>query len=213
MNTSVGRERGEGSCLVFGCLACLFLGEAWGAQRSKNRVALEDVNFNCLKSPQFRVSPTDSRAKVDGEWFQIMVDYEAEGGKDGWIDELVLEWNVELDLKGSKDILLRRAVTYVDVEGGKCHAAVYIRPALMRRYANNGRRFTKDDVKVYVVARVDGVKSDSAKYPTQGKSKWWENEPPRITLLAGELLTRPETPFAPIDYDFYEHIKPASADK
>ena len=209
MNTRARRTGGVRRLLTAGCVLGLFACSV-RAQRGKNRVKLDEPKFGYLKSPQFRVTPTDSRARSEGEWFQILVDYEAEGGKDGWIDELVLEWHVEVNLKGSKDILLKRAVTYVDIEEGKRHAVVYIRPAFMRRHAGNGRRFSKDEIKAYIVARVNGVKSDTVKYPQSGKSKWWEDDPPKVIALSGELLTRVETPFAPLDYDFYEHIKPAS---
>lgn len=212
MNTRARRIEGGHRLLAIGCVLCLFAGSA-RAQRGKNRVKLDDPKFNYLKTPQFRITPTDSRARADGEWFQIILDYEAEGGKDGWIDEVVLEWHVELNLKGSKDILLKRAVTYLDIEDGKRHAVIYMRPGFMRRYAGNGRRFAKDEVKAYIVARVNGTKSDSVKYPSQGKSKWWEDEPPKVMALKGELFTRVETPFAPLDYDFYEHIKPASTNE
>ena len=199
--------------MVAGCLLSLFVGSAAWAQRSRNGVKLEVPAFTPIKTPQFRMSPTDPRARSDGEWLQIMVDYKADGGKDGWIDELVLEWCVEISVKGGKDILLKRTVTYVDVEDGERHAVVYIRPGFVRRHAGNGKRFGKDDVKAYVVARVNGTKSDTVKYPQQGKSQWWENQPPKVIALNGELLTRLETPFADLDYDFYEHIKPASTNR
>jgi hypothetical protein len=61
------------------------------------------------------------------------------------------------------------------------------------------------------LVRINGVKAETFRFPRErGSSEWWTEEPPKVSLREGELLSRGETPFAPLDYDFYEHAKPST---
>ncbi|NOY79747.1 MAG: hypothetical protein GXP31_01950 [Kiritimatiellaeota bacterium] len=195
---------------VMAALAVVLFGvpdAAW-AQRSRDRVKLNTLKFYDRKTPKFQ-DYSDPRAVAKNYWMQIMVEYTAEGGRDGWIDEVTLEWHVLFG--GRRTILLRKTVSYIDVEAGKHRAVVYLRPGFIRRFGKNGR-IGKRDLRVLVAARVNGALSDTIFYPSgRVRTKWWELKPPRVMLRPGELMSRDETPFAPLDYDYYEQLKPRTA--
>jgi len=186
-------------------LAWMVLPGAGSVFGQRLRVKLDNIRFYDRKTPNYQ-DHSAPQATSKYSWLQIMVEYTAEGGRDGWIDEVSLEWHVLV--QGRRTLLLHKTVSYVDVESGKHRAVVYIRPAIIRRYGKN-RRISKRDVHVYVLARVNGVGSSYATYPRERiRSKWWEAKPPRVMLRPGELKSRDETPFAPLDYDYYEQLKP-----
>lgn len=186
-------------------LCALLPAGAWAAQASGNRAELKDIKFNVLRTPKYDVT-TDPRAKSENDWLQVQLEYETSGGRDGWIDEVTLEWAVQVSRPG-KNILLRKTVSYVDVADGAHFADMYIRPGFGRRYGEN-RKLSKGDLRVHVQVRVNGVKMESFRFPREKSDNWWEAEAPAV-LVKDELLPRSETPFAPLDYDFYEHTKPA----
>ncbi len=189
-------------------LAAVLLGVPGTArgQRGRDRVKLTSLKFYDRKTPKFQ-DYSDPRAVAKNYWLQIMVEYTADGGRDGWVDEVTLEWYVLIS--GKRTILLHKTVSYIDVEaGGKHRAVVYLRPGFIRRFGKNGR-IGKRDLRVLVAARVNGVLTDNILYPSgRVRTKWWELKPPRVMVRPGELMSRDETPFAPLDYDYYEHLKP-----
>lgn len=186
-------------------LAVLFLSGADTARAGRLRVALDKIRVYDRNTPKYQ-DTSDPRAGSKYSWLQIMVEYSADGGRDGWIDEVTLEWHVLL--QGRRLILLHKTVSYIDVESGKHRAVVYVRPAIIRRYGKS-ERMSKRDIKVYVLARVNGAASGYLFYPRERvRSKWWEARPPQVMLRPGELMSRDETPFSPLDYDYYEQLKP-----
>ncbi|MBT3376227.1 MAG: hypothetical protein HN742_31985 [Lentisphaerae bacterium] len=185
---------------------------ASGQAKKRGALRITDLDLQHKDSPEFQAM-SNPRATREYRWYQITVEYEARGGDRGWLDEVELEWSVILSPKSSsKPFLLKRTVTYVDVEtakGATHHAVVYLRPAFIRRYYGTDR-INKNDIGIYVRTKVNGESSDTYR---EAKSKdlrgtWWEAREPRVHIRENELMTRDETPFAPLDYDFYEHLKP-----
>ena len=93
--------------------------------------------------------------------------------------------------------MYRSVVTYVNVAKGKHLSDMFLHPSTLARL---GR---VEQVAVVVKAKGAVVATDStAKTPN-----WWD----RFSPVEGVLLSRAQTPFAVVDYDMYEQIKPASA--
>jgi len=188
-------------------LLCSVLCGAHVGFAQRGRVRVNDININYIRSPKFE-DTSDSRAKPrDREWLQVRCEYETDDGRGGWIDEVTLEWSVAVVPKSGKPVICKRQVTYVDIADGNHHAVMYIRPGFMRRYYED-RRIGNRDVAVYVEARIPGANPATYEY-SKGKMprEWWRYEEPQVVVKQTELLNRMETPFAPLDYDFYEHIK------
>lgn len=200
--------------VLFVAVACLCCAPpSFGQARKRGAIRIGDLDIEHKDSPEFQ-TVSNPRATREYKWCQITIEYEAKGGKRGWLDEVELEWHVIVSPKSSsKPFLLKRSVTYLDVETskrGSHHAVIYIRPAFIRRYYG-AERISKNDIGVSVRAKVNGEKSDVYR---ESKSKslrgnWWEAREPRVYVRDDELLTRDETPFASLDYDFYEHLKPS----
>jgi len=199
--------------VLFVAVACLCCAPpSFGQTRKRGAIRIADLDIEHKYSPEFQAM-SNPRATREYKWCQITIEYEARGGLRGWLDEVELEWSVIVTPKSSnKPFLLKRTVSYIDVEtakGASHHAVIYIRPAFIRRYYG-AERISKNDIGVYVRTKVNGEKSDTY---NESKSKtlrgnWWEAREPRVYERDDELMTRDETPFAPLDYDFYEQLKP-----
>ena len=193
--------------------ACLSVAPAPAQERprERGRIQITDLDFEYMQQPAYRGAASIPGARAQHDWLQIRLKYDSEGGRDGWIDNVSLSWAVFMRPKdGGRPFVLRQTIAYVDVEDSRNHlAVVYIRPGFIRRYYGD-KRIDAQDVAVYIEAKVDGVTSDR-KHFTRGRvpREWWEvDDPRRANIKTDELLARTDTPFGPLDYDSYEHIKP-----
>mgnify|MGYP006300104953 CR=1 FL=1 len=188
-------------CRTVGFAACLAMFVFSGALRA-NDVDLEKIEVREVRTPVYDAeSAPKARARYD--WLQIMIEYDADGGGDEWIDRVAFEYRVRLRIPGP-DIVLARTVTYKDVPEGTQHAVVYVRPRFILRH-NDGRSLGRNDVQVLVHAVVNGDSSGYMHYPEdRPSSRWWEDSDHR--QVDNELYNRLETPFAPVDWDYYQDI-------
>lgn len=182
--------------------------------QSRDKATIEKIDVQRdLRTPDFRGATTDPRAKATETWMRFLMEYKTERGsgrdfegKSGWQDEVTIEWAVLIRRKDDKDILMRRKVTYVDVQDSKGthYADLYVRPGFINR---SFKRVAKSDVYVYAQIKIAG-RTEATFRTDRENFKWWDWEPPKVELRDSELLTRDQTPFAPLDFDFYEQLKP-----
>jgi hypothetical protein len=204
--------------VMLGTVICgLFLGSTVFAQRQEvpARVAFpKDVEIREETSPDYSEQSYPGASNTE-RWAQLMLEYDVQGGRDGWLDELTFNWYV-LVLGGSTPrLLMSRTVTYLDVEtqGETHHSIMYIRPETLKRYYSTRGRLGTRDVLVYVEVLVDNVRVGEYEYNksrTPVPPRWWQFKEPEVNVLPYGLLSRDMTPFAPLDYDFYNFIKPST---
>jgi hypothetical protein len=193
-------------------LVCALLAGA-SAVHSQDRdraiVRLEQIELNSVPTPNYKAI-SHPKAKREYEWLQVYTQYTASGGEDGWLDELEIQWSVLIHVGEGRYLLLNETASYVDIEaqGAEHHAVVYVRPSVARRYYGKDR-ISKSDVWVHAEVLVGGrviAKEDYGRTRPPGE-RWWQTRNSRIKVVEGGLLTRDKTPFAPLDYDFYDHLK------
>jgi len=180
------------------------------------KVSINKVDIIKLKTPAYSGAYSDPRARSTEDWLQFMLEYRTANGqgrgsdgKLGWQDEVTIEWNILIKRRDLKDLLLRRSVTYIDVEDKRTthYADLYLRPGFIKRYCKG---LNKSEVSVFVQIKVNG--QTEARYRSDRETgRWWTLEPPKIAVFDREALSRAETPFAPLDYDQYEQEKPQLA--
>lgn len=174
--------------------------------RPRTRARITDMDFNTVRTPMFRET-TNSKATPEYEWLQAYLEYETEGGRKGWTDEITIEWSLLVLTPSGKPILLQETATYVDVENGKHRAVMYLRPGFIRRYCET-KRPSKSQFAFYVEVVADGQRVARQEYSkTSLPRNWWRAKEPDVRLFEAELLRPEDTPFAAMDYDFYEHAK------
>lgn len=175
-------------------------------QAQANRVEIEAIEFDEVRTPRYYRQSSHRKAdSPQREWFQIGVKYKAHGGNDEWIDEVTFQWHVEIQRPG-QSLLLIRSATYIDVEEGTHRAVVFIRPRFIERYTGR-RKLGRNEVRVMVRAFTNGELTSYYHYPPGRPSwEWWNST--NSERKDRELMLRHETPFAPLDWEFYQVLKP-----
>ncbi len=117
-----------------------------------------------------------------------------------WIDELEFTYYAYVEDQSNKGapVMFRGAVSYREHPQGKARERHV--PASQHHRAN-GR--SSKQIAVIVKAKGAVVAMES----TATRPNWWDGFPP----VEGMLLNRAQTPFAFVDFDSFEAIKPAAA--
>ena len=184
----------------------LLLACAVTAQDSRVRVGNVKVDLKTVRTPIFQ-SSSNPQAASEYEWLQVYVEYETEGARRGWADEVTIAWSLLVRPGSTKPILLQSTATYVDVADGKHHAVMYVRPGFIRRYCDT-KSPNKSHFAAYVEIAAEGKNLAREEYSRSAQPKnWWRAKESDVRLIEGELLSPDDTPFAALDYDFYEHPK------
>ena len=146
------------------------------------------------KTPVYSVKNAQSPVRQP-DWWRVMVEYDT---APDWIDELEFTYYVYMKDQSNQnaEMMFRGTATYVNVAKGRHYSDMFLHPSTLARL---GR---VEQVAVVVKAKGAVVASES----TAQTPNWWDRFPP----VDGVLLNRAQTPFAFVDYDMYEQIKPAA---
>lgn len=147
------------------------------------------------KTPVFKTAVQGQGMARQTAWWRVVVEYDTQPD---WIDELEFTYYAYMRDQSNKgaETMFRGTVTYVNVAKGRHLSDMFLHPSTLARL---GR---VEQVAVVVKAKGAVVATEStAKTPN-----WWD----RFSPVDGVLLNRAQTPFAFLDYDQYEAIKPAS---
>lgn len=178
----------------------LFFGAIFGARAQGDAVTVEirKLDLKKIATPQYQLAVNQLKGK-SRDWLGITTEYDSDAL---WTDELTFTYYVLVENtrnpKGPKESLFRGKVTYVNVEKGHGHKSdVYLPPSVTARFG--------DIKKIAVIVEASGklVAGDSLPKSNQ---RWWE----QYTPTDGMLQNRSQTPFAMINFDDYEMVKPAA---
>ena len=208
------------------CAMALFSSlDVWGQSGVRGGVAgakITRLDLGYVKSPTLNVTmPAGKGMSGTDSWLQLYALFSTQGGqgrdvegKSTWHDEVTVEWAVMImpraNNRTGKPILMRRTIVYVDVDDSRREhcADIYLRPGFLKRYCG-ATQLGRRDLKTFVRIKMNGQTVDSLSSDPADKTRWWEQEPPRVDIQENELLSRDETPYAAIDYDRYEQVKRA----
>lgn len=167
------------------------------AQRAADNVQVRKLDVKKFPTPQYQLSSSQMKGK-SRDWVGITSEYDTDAE---WTDELTFTYYVLLrgkDPKGPRQSLLRGKVTYVNIEAGRGHKSdVYLHPSTLARFG--------DVEMVAVLIEANGRLLAGESLP-KAKVRWWEQMSPQDGLV----LNRMQTPFAMINFDDYEAVKPAA---
>ncbi len=163
---------------------------------ARSPITIRKVEGTREATPVFAVGRGSTSSRRGKEWFRVFVEYDTE---QEWIDELNFTFYVLVRgrAQGADPVTLFKGETsYLHIPAGRRHQAdMFIHPNIIARYG--------DVSQVAVEVRQSGrvIARSGKPEPTEA---WWERLAPRD----GALLNRGQTPFALIDIDDYEIIKP-----
>lgn len=169
--------------------------QAPAAPAPRSPVVIGKIDGGKAPSPTYAVKGAQPQSRVK-EWFRVFVEYDTEAD---WTDELNFTFYVVVKGK-TKDAppftLFKSETSYLHIPKGRKHVAdMYLHPNIVERFG--------DVERVAVEIRAAGRVLDRAGKP-QLTSAWWE----QLSPVEGVLLNRAQTPFAFVDIDDQEIIKP-----
>jgi hypothetical protein len=151
-----------------------------------------------VETPEYQIKKSQFAARTR-QWYQIIVDYEV---APEWLDEATFTYYVLTQSKRPEPgrnprTLFKGEVTYINIGRGRRRSDIYLHPSTVDRYGEVERVAVEVRVGGAIVAR-DGLPQGTA------QQRWWESFAPQD----GFVLNRMQTPFAMINFDDYEAIKP-----
>jgi hypothetical protein len=162
-------------------------------------VSVRKVELKKYATPQYQLAQNQMKGK-SRDWISIVSDYDTDSL---WTDELTFTYYVLVENmknpKAPRESVFRSKVTYVNIEKGRGHKSdVFMHPSITARFG--------DIKKIAVLVEANGklVAGDSLPKSNQ---RWWE----QYTPVDGMLQNRSQTPFAAINFDDYEMVKPVSS--
>lgn len=155
-------------------------------------VKLGKVEVSAPSTPEYQITGGQNKRYKLGKWLEFEVAYDTVPEE---IDELTFKFTALVEKK-----LLTGEVTYASILKGKDHFAVmYLSPKGIERLTG-GKPLTGAGIEnVWVEVSRQGQVLDRGSYKPGAV--------PNLPQVAGLILKKDDTPFAPLYFDRYEAIK------
>ena len=200
-------------------LTCLVISSPVRAQQA---ALISDVQITKIE-PNFLLSPKiaggySKKAPVTGRsasWLEVEVTFDriALPKEPKFAQELTFNYYVLLKndrfTEDGKPTLLTGSVVHVHVPQERgLHSVVFVSPRTLASFFDGKTPVPVQQAIVDVGVTISGKNGllASATF-SKGKQGWWDNTA-LYTPTPGALLNKNETPFAPLEWDYYEAIKP-----
>lgn len=155
-------------------------------------VKLGKVQPAVIKSPEYQLVGAVNKRSRNQDWLEVEVEFDVKAEE---VDELTFTYTIMVENK-----LLDGAVTHINIPKGRDRFSVmYVAPRTLEKLTG-GRPLTGSSIQnVWVVVSRQGMTLDQQAFKP--------GPIPNLPHLAGLVLNKNETPFAPLYYDRYEAIK------
>ena len=165
---------------------------------------IDKIRLTAEKTPYFSSSSHSSQ----NFWLAVNVDFSTKAANE-WINEMDVRFVLLMELENGRFVYMDKTIPYVDVQNGRQHHVVaYVKPAFFERYMRSSRPDAgKISVHVEISAGGRRLAADD-KYANPKIPKNWFGNLNKLRDMSGELRAKSTTPFAPLDYDYYEEEKP-----
>jgi hypothetical protein len=178
--------------LVCALAALNFSALGQGAAVGPGSVKIGKIQPAVVKTPEFSLSSGPQKRSKSGDWLEVEVDFET---KVDDIDELTIKYTILIEKK-----LLDGEVTHVSIPKGREHfSVVYVSPRNLDRLTGGKALAAGSIENVWVEISKQGQVLD--------RSSFKPGPAPNLPHIAGMVMNKDQTPFAPLFYDRYEAIK------
>ena len=179
------------SLVCFGALASMAFGQS-AAPVDPSSIKLKVPQPAVVSSPEFQILNGPQKRYKLGQWLEVEIAYDTAPEE---IDELTFNFVI-----GVENNLLDGNVTYINIPKGRDHYAVmYVAPRTLMKLTG-GKPLTQSSIQnAWVTVTRQGQ--------TLAQIAYKPVNIPNLPHLAGLVLNKNETPFAPLYYDRYEAIK------
>ncbi len=187
-------------------LGLLLMACSWSPLFAQSKVdgRITKIEFREQKTPVYSEGQQGGRGG-GGRWCRIDVEFETKGRS--WLSEVEARWLVVVNTDTSKPASMTLNVTYTDVKEGKRNICAYIPAKFFERYLKSERP-DGSRINGYVELYANGQRI--ARNERRGNRKLaddWYKATGGTQAFPNSLLPKYKTPFAFLDYDYYESEK------
>ncbi len=180
------------------CAVVPFEARAQAPAAAQSPLAIRKIAGGKAETPEYQIKKSQFSARTR-QWFQVIVDYDT---APDWLDEATFTYYVLVRAKRAEPgrnplSLFKGEVTYINIERGRHKSDIYLHPSTVARFGDVERVAVVVNVGGRLVA-MDGQPSGTA------QQRWWE----QLSPMDGYLLNRMQTPFAMLNFDDYEAVRP-----
>lgn len=150
------------------------------------------INKEFAPSPDYGIG--QNRGTTNERWLEVEVEFSA---APEWTDELTFKYYILFNGR-----LLTGEVTHVNIPNGLNRSVMFVLPAAIARFAGN-RPLLPNMIQNLAVQIVHGGAVKDELSLVRAPGQWFAALPP----VAGFVLNKNETPFAPLSWDRYAQIK------
>ena len=196
MSGRSGRRRhGRRRFLVAFCVFCAASAFAQ-TPRQPNEFQLTRLTKNLITAPEFNYGGAEQfRSDERKLWLEVEAEFVS---VPEFTDALTFKYFILINGK-----LLTGEVTHVNVPAGReNHSVMYVPPVVLARF-NNSRPLAPNTVQNIAVQIVQGGAIKSELSLMRARPQWYN----AIQGIAGFVLNKNETPFAPLYWERYPQIK------
>lgn len=184
------------------------------AQPANPDFKINKITPDFTTTPEYNYSygPKNKRVAKNKDFLEVEVnfDWQPREQKPEFLDELTFNYYILLNNKSREnpqETLLTGTVTHVAIPQAKgLNSVMYVSPRTLERFFGGKvpSNVTATVVDVGVTITKQGQLVAEASW--KGRGQWWTN----YQQVAGYVLNKSETPFAPLAWDYYEAIKTKS---
>jgi hypothetical protein len=203
-------------------LALLVVSPSMWAQQAplNSEVTITKIEPSLIESPKIPSGAYTKRTQGrPGSWLEVEVTFDRNviPKAPKFADELTFNYYILLKnehaTEDKKPTLLTGSVTHVHVPQEKgLHSVVYVSPRALSRFFDGKppgiALQTVLDVGVEISGKDGLLAISTSKGTVKGDKGWWTSG--LYTPTPGVVLNKNETPFAPLEWDYYEAIKSKS---
>lgn len=189
-------------------------------------IQIQDLKPNFVESPKITAAGYSKRSQGrSGQWLEIEVTFERNSSPKTpkFSGDLVFNYYLLLKNEGQtedrKPTMLTGSVTHVHVPQEKgLHTVAYVSPRTLAKFFDGKVPVNAQQTLLSVGLEVKGDGGLLAIKTWQGQLGgtaqapvgWWTDSAAKYTAVPGFILGKDKTPFAPLEWDYYEPVKPQS---
>ncbi len=193
-------------------LAAVALSLPSSAEAQNTGFMVEDIAISLEPTPVYNLTIGPQRKAKSQDWMMVETKFSYEPldrNADPFLDELTINYYVLLDNKSRENptgTLLTGTVTHVAIPPGKdLNSVAFVSPRTLQRFFA-GKTPTKTQATQAVgitISRQGQIVAEQSIGAGKGKPQWWN----QFQQTPGYVLSKDETPFAPLFWDYYEALK------
>ena len=171
---------------------------------------VDDPKFTELQSPEIQDGNAKSFKQKD--WLEVEVKLQPDRlrnePKDGYLDQIIVNWHVVVKGQDRKNYKISKTVTYVNIPVDEpVYVSVYISPNTLRRITGSSKA-SKSDLEA-IGGEIEWGGKMVGFFAYGQKAGWWREALKGVEATSKfPLLDKTQTPFAALWYDRYAEVQP-----